>query len=233
LEPTSVAFSGGDFYTGFGTPPLVVLNALTGEEIWRIPQESITTSPTITDGKVIIGSLNAVSAYALSTGERLWVTPTKDAFGELSSAAVAFGDVFITDRIGTSYRLDGDSGRQKWEFTGTEGTFHQSSPVIAGKTLFIGGGAGWIHAIDADSGKQVWKEQVGGFVLSGAADSERFYVGVQFQNAGVYAFEHDPDGRSASESGFGRGRLIVYSIVGVMALLVILGLGRFRKRLEV
>ena len=79
----------------------------------------------------------------------------------------------------------------------------QSFPVVAGKTLYIGSGGGWLYAIDVDSGKLLWKHQVGGFILSGAADEKRFYFGVKFRNEGLYAYEHDPTGGKGAASPSG------------------------------
>jgi eukaryotic-like serine/threonine-protein kinase len=181
---------------------LVALDSATGKEIWRVAQESITSSPAILGDKVIVGSYDfAVHAYESSSGKPVWETRVEDAFGEETAPAVAFGDAFLSDRVGNFYRLDGETGKLEWTFSDTEGTFDQSSPVIAGRTMFIGGGAGWLHAINVDTGEQVWRTQVGGWVYSGAADEERIYVGVKFNNQGVYAFEHDPDAASDDASG--------------------------------
>lgn len=186
---------------GSPSSSLVALNAVNGNEVWRAPLHELGSAPAVLDGKVVIGVYDfTVRAFDLRNGDEVWRTQVEDAFGYESGPAVAFGDVFIADRVGNFYRLDGETGERKWIFTDTLGTFNQSYPVIAGKTMFIGGGAGWLHAINVDSGKQLWKEQVGGFVMSGAADSERFYFGVKFRNEGLYAYEHDPDGELDSRS---------------------------------
>ncbi len=207
---------------------VVALDAETGLEVWRTPQTPVTSAPTVLGDKLILGSYDfSVNAYELSTGRRLWKAPVEDAFGERSAPATAFGDVFVADRVGNFYRLDGRTGARKWIFSDTEGTFDESSPVIAGRTMFIGGGAGWIHAVDVESGEQLWRKQVGGSVLSGAADSERFYFAVKFRNEGIYAFEHDPDGKSRTEeAAFGPFRtfwivgFVLLSGLGAMAFLV-------------
>ncbi|HVF11827.1 MAG TPA: PQQ-binding-like beta-propeller repeat protein [Actinomycetota bacterium] len=173
------------------------LSAEDGSILWSKPHARGYSSASILDNKVILGGgdFNA-HALDLTTGESIWKSPVKGKFGPRNLPALAFGDVFLADRTGNIYRLDGDTGKQKWIYeVPDEGTFDQSFPVIAGKTLFIGSGSGWIYALHTETGRLLWKEQVGGFVLSGAADSERFYFGVKFRNEGLYAYEHDPNGR--------------------------------------
>lgn len=175
---------------------VLALDAATGTELWRVSQKESNSSPSVLDGKVILGGGDFFAhALDLKTGKQVWKSPVDGRFDVFSMPAIAFGDVFLADRIGNIYRLDGKTGKRKWIFRDTIGTMDQSSPVVAGKTLFIGSGAGWLYALDTDTGRLLWKEQVGGVVLSGAADSERFYFGVKLRNEGLYAYEHDPKGR--------------------------------------
>lgn len=202
LEPDStpvvsegvVAFSTEEI--GSSRVIVLALDAATGAELWRLEQKEGNSSPSILNGRVILGG-GDFFAYALDlkTGRTVWKSPVDGRFGVRNMPALAFGDVFLADRIGNIYRLEGDTGKRKWKSEGTRGTFDQSSPVIAGKTLFIGSGAGWLYALDVEDGRLLWKEQVGGVVLSGAADAERFYFGVKLRNEGLYAYEHDPKGR--------------------------------------
>ncbi|MDQ4148875.1 MAG: PQQ-binding-like beta-propeller repeat protein, partial [Actinomycetota bacterium] len=176
------------------------LDANTGRELWRVPQQEANSSPSILDGKVIIGGGDLhVHALDLKTGRQVWKVSVPAKFGVRNSPALAFGDVFMADRIGNFYRLDGATGRRKWIFEDAEGAFDQSYPVVAGKTMYIGGGAGYVYALNTDTGKLLWRRQIGGFVMSGAADSERFYFGVKFRNEGLYAYEHDPNPTAATQ----------------------------------
>lgn len=204
FDPTSVpAVADGVviFSTEHLGSPLVIIHAVeaeTGREIWRVEQKESQSSASIHDGKVIFGG-GDFFAYALDlkTGKEIWKSEVEDKFDPWNMPAIAFGDVFLADRIGNIYRLDGQTGRRKWIFRDTEGTMDQSFPVIAGKTLFIGSGAGWLYALDVDTGKLLWRDRVEGIVMSGAADSERFYFGVKLgPGEGLYAYEHDPTGAS-------------------------------------
>jgi outer membrane protein assembly factor BamB len=181
---------------------VIALDASSGKEVWRIPQVINVSSPSIMGDKVVFGGGDlAVYAVELQTGKLVWKARVPDAFSVRNSPAIAYGDVFMADRVGNFYRLDGNTGKRKWIFSDTEGTYEQSYPVVAGKTFFIGGDAGWVYALNADTGKLQWNEQVGGFVMSGAADAERFYFGVKFRNEGLYAYEHDPKGSLEPGSG--------------------------------
>jgi outer membrane protein assembly factor BamB len=172
------------------------LDAATGRELWRFEQEEANSSPSILGSSVVFGG-GDFFAYALDlkTGKQVWKSPVEDKFSVRNMPALAFGDVFLADRIGNIYRLDGQDGKRKWIFEETEGAMDQSFPVVAGKTLFIGSDAGWLYALDVDTGRLLWKDQVQGIVLSGAADAERFYFGVKFGDEGLYAYEHDPEGK--------------------------------------
>jgi outer membrane protein assembly factor BamB len=215
-------------HLGSTNAALVALDAATGKEVWRVPQQESNSSPSILDGKVILGG-GDLNAYALDlkTGRQVWKSRVEGKFGVRNSPAIAFGDVFLADRIGNFYRLDGATGKRKWIYgeENTEGTFDQSFPVVAGKTMYIGGGAGWVYAIDADTGKLQWKEQIGGFVMSGAADAERFYFGVKFRNEGLYAYEHDPDPDAAAveePESSGEDATLPKAIFGVLVGLALL-----------
>ncbi len=218
-----VVFSTRDLQSTDGF--LVALDANTGEEKWRVPQFEYAGSPSILEDRVVaVGYDHVVRAFELGTGREVWRSEIADAAGSETFPAVAFGDVFIVDRSGTFYRLDGDTGEQKWSFSDTEGTFDQSSPLIAGDALFVGGGAGWIHAVNVENGKHLWKVQVGGYVNSGSADGERFYVGVKHRNEGVYAYEHDPEGQLLPTPFQRRNRVLVRLLVG-LGILGTIGLG--------
>jgi outer membrane protein assembly factor BamB len=181
-----------------GSPQVLILglDAATGAELWRVEQKEENSSPSILGSTVVFGGGDSF-AYAvdLKTGKQIWKSPVEDKFGIWSMPAIAFGDVFFADRVGNIYRLDGTTGQRMWVFKETEGDMAQSFPVVAGKTLFIGSGAGFLYALDVDSGRLLWKDSVQGIVLSGAADTERFYFGVKFGDEGLYAYEHDPEGK--------------------------------------
>lgn len=178
--------------------PRVTYHALgieDGSELWRVDQRESSSSPSIFEGKVVFGGGDFFAhALDLKTGKEIWKSSVEGKFDPRNMPAIAFGDVFLADRIGNIYRLDGETGKRKWIFRDTEGTMDQSFPVIAGKTLFIGSSAGNLYALDTDSGRLLWQDHVEGIVLSGAADSERFYFGVKFGDEGLYAYEHDPEG---------------------------------------
>jgi outer membrane protein assembly factor BamB len=176
----------------------------------------------------VIGAGNSlVVRVSGSSGSIVWEAQVEDLFDPLIIPVVAFGDVFLADRIGNIYRLDGETGERKWIFSDTEGTFDQSSPVIAGQTLYIGSSAGWLYGVDVETGELVWRDRVDGFVLSGAADEERFYFGVKFGEQGLYAYEHDPSGGTSRD----RTEFVVgaIAILGVLLAAVVIFVRRRSK----
>ena len=229
LEPDSVpAVADGVVvfsieHIGSDEAALIALDSQTGEQLWRVPQKEGNTSPSIMGDRVIIGG-GDFSAYALDlrTGREVWKSLVEAKFNTRSMPALAFGDVFLADRIGNIYRLDGETGERKWFFDDTEGTMDQSAPIVAGKTLYIGSGAGFLYGVDVDSGRLVWEDRVRGIVLSGAADAERFYFGVKFGDEGLYAYEHDPEAPDTPIGGPRNPGLITTMFKGFAAFLVVL-----------
>lgn len=184
----------------FGSPRSLVtaLDAQTGEEVWRSEQTVDNSGVSIFDGKVVFGGGDLfVHALDLKTGQEIWRAPVENKFGVKSMPAIAFGDVFVADRVANIYRINGQTGELKWKLDNrlTNGTMDQSFPVVAGKTLYIGSGSGHLYGVDVDTGRIVWRDRVRGIVLSGAADAERFYFGVKLgEDEGLHAYEHDPEG---------------------------------------
>jgi len=209
---------------------LAALDANTGNEVWGVPSREANSSPAILGDRVIVGGGDFFAhALDLHSGKEIWRSPVLDKFDTRNFPAIAYGDVFLADRVGDFYRLDGKTGKRKWLFRGGEGTFDQSFPVIAGKTFFIGSSAGWLYALDVDSGKLLWKQHLGGFIYSGAADEKHFYFGVKFRNEGLYAYEHDPNGRLEPPPAEISPAKNVFAVVVVLGLFV-LAAGLIRRR---
>jgi outer membrane protein assembly factor BamB len=204
---------------------VIALGLSNGETLWEVETQESSSSVSISDGKVFFGGGDLFAhALDLETGEEIWRSPVEDKFDPWNMPALAFGDVFLADRVGHLYRLDGETGRREWIFTETEGTMDQSFPVIAGQTLFIGSGAGFLYAIDTETGRLLWQDRVRGIVQSGAADEERFYFGVKLgADEGLHAYEHDPEGELASPPGRDLGPL--GSLVGGLVLFLLLFTG--------
>ncbi|MCA1840455.1 MAG: PQQ-binding-like beta-propeller repeat protein [Actinomycetota bacterium] len=204
---------------------LLALDVNSGSPLWQVEQKENNSSPSILDDKVVFGG-GDLFAYAvdLKTGKQIWKSPVEGKFGPQNSPAVAYGDVFLADRIGNIYRLDGKTGKRKWIFRDTIGTFDQSFPVVAGKTLYIGSGAGWLYGVDVDTGHLVWKYHLGGFILSGAADDKHFYFGVKFSHEGLYAFEHDPNSKRISKAtpNIVGSVLLVFLVIGAFIVAMVL-----------
>ncbi len=116
------------------------------------------SSPAIADGKVFIGSGNAMYAFDLDTGRRVWRTPTDSpvpgGYGVTSSPAYANGLVFFgADRI---YALDANTGFIQWRVNHAMSQYGDGSPTVWGNFVFIGAGDRKLYAIEQMTGTVVW-----------------------------------------------------------------------------
>jgi outer membrane protein assembly factor BamB len=207
---------------------LAAMDLSTSRSFWGIDVGEGASSPALIGDDLVVGTgQQSVIRVSQDEGATKWKAQVEDLFDPLIIPVIAFGDVFLADRIGNIYRLDGETGERKWIFSDTEGTFDQSSPVIAGQTLYIGSSAGWLYGVDVETGELVWRDRVDGFVLSGAADEERFYFGVKFGEQGLYAYEHDPSGGTSRD----RTEFVVgaIAILGVLLAAVVIFVRRRSK----
>ncbi len=127
-------------------PPLV--------PIWRFDAgDLIFASPTVSAGKVFIGSLSGVF-YALDTvaGELVWAYETGAEI--TSSAAISGGRVFFGGKDGTLYCLDERSGKLLWSYK-TQGKI-VNSPVVVGGVVYFGSNDMNFYALQADDGGLIW-----------------------------------------------------------------------------
>ncbi len=235
LEPDSIPAAGKGVVVVPTQDPdssramLLAFDATTGKERWRFLHRLGASSPSIAvalDAVVFGGGDLRAHALRLEDGRPLWRSRVEGSFGIWSVPGVAFDDVFLADRGGNVYRLDGATGRRRWVFRGARGTMDRSSPVVAGGSVMIGSGAGELFALDVSSGRLQWAGSVDGSVLSGAADSERFYIGVASGDAGVHAYEHDASGHPSPAARGSEGSL--RGLTGMVVSLAVAGVLFFR-----
>jgi len=110
----------------------------------------VTSSPTVVDDTVFVGS-NDATLYALDadSGEQRWTFETA---GKVeSSPTVADGTVFVGGWE-SFYALDADSGDTEWTLDASV----VSSPTVADGTVFVTGAGGSIYALAAATGDRRW-----------------------------------------------------------------------------
>ena len=112
------------------------------------------------------------------------------------ATALAFDDqsVFAADIAGGLYRLDAADGGRAWSYHLNEVVL-RSSPVVSGDSVLLGLGDGRLIAIDVASGHLVWQSAPSpGLVGTIALASDAVIAVKGGRDAGLIAFEHDPDG---------------------------------------
>lgn len=110
-----MAFWGEHLVVGVGSD-LVFVHGPSGREVARVDTEhpaNIDPRYAVFDGLVYVGLRKGVTAYRMTTGERLWSTPmTLDGGPELARHGDA---VYVTTDAGTVVQLDSATGTPRWE----------------------------------------------------------------------------------------------------------------------
>ena len=139
------------------------------------PFDVFTSSPTVANGVVYIGSGDQ-NVYALdaNTGALRWSFATGDVVH--ASPAVASGVVVIGSWDRNVYALDAQSGREKWRYTTGNDTviYNQigiaSSATISNGAVFVGGRDGKFHSVDFATGTVRWvHNNNGGWTIASPA----------------------------------------------------------------
>ncbi|HWY55400.1 MAG TPA: PQQ-binding-like beta-propeller repeat protein [Terriglobales bacterium] len=146
---TDIVYVGGGIY-------VYALNAHNGHIIWSFGTgNTITTSPTVSDGVVYVGSqdgnLYALDAYS---GVLLW----SNAIGPfVSSAAIANGVIYVGGGKNQGlYALDARSGNVLWSFAAQVGP----SPAVADDIVYASAGNTTLYALNATTGAALWSYTV-------------------------------------------------------------------------
>jgi outer membrane protein assembly factor BamB len=139
------------------------------------PFDVFTSSPTVTNGTVYIGSGDQ-NVYALdaSTGALRWSFATGDVVH--ASPAIANGVVIIGSWDRNLYALDAQTGRERWRYTTGNDTviYNQigiaSSAAVANGVVFVGGRDGKFHSVDFATGAPRWvHNNNGGWTIASPA----------------------------------------------------------------
>jgi len=122
-------------------------------------REIILAQPVSADGRVhTMDSDGVVSAFALSTGERLWRVDTKDRKADSTNVggglAVDQGIVYATNGLGDILALDAASGETRWRkaLAGPG----RSSPTVAEGRIFVTTIEDRLQALSTEDGRVLW-----------------------------------------------------------------------------
>ncbi len=166
---------GGTLYFGAEDGTVYALRARDGAVRWRYRAGGAVKAGLSFDrGRLFFGDYGGrFHAIRASNGRRLWVTGTSGLRGGLASgnfystAAVAYGRVFVGNTDGFVYSFAARNGALAWRKR-TDG-FVYSSPAVAYSTVYVGSYDRRLYALDARSGRVRWSRDTGGRVSGGAA----------------------------------------------------------------
>ncbi|HEY7659753.1 MAG TPA: PQQ-binding-like beta-propeller repeat protein [Actinomycetota bacterium] len=219
---------------------VAAFDAATGERPWQpfvVPATSTAaTAPAAGGGVVVIGAADrSVRAIGAEGGAERWSSLVLSLFSPATSPALSEEGLFVADLGGGLYRLDPSSGERAWGYQFNDVVF-RGSPVRSGSAVLLGLNDGRLAAVDAETGHLVWQSEespglIGAIALSGDA-----VIAVKGgRDAGLVAFEHDPDGTlldepSPTELDLGT-TLQRYAVagVGVFAVVFVAGLLAARR----
>jgi outer membrane protein assembly factor BamB len=174
---SSPLLAGGRLYFGSEDGTVYALVAATGRTVWTYHAAgAVKASPTLLDGVLYFGDYSGhVQAISERTGRQLWLAGSEGAlFGSgtfYSTAAVAYGRVFLGNTDGRIYSYDARTGALDWAYQ--TGAYVYASPAVVdapglGPTIYVGSYDGSFYALNARTGSVDWSYDAGG-KISGSA----------------------------------------------------------------
>jgi outer membrane protein assembly factor BamB len=171
----------------------------TGERSWPalaiLANSTAGTAPSAARGSLFIGSADRrVRALDTQVGTERWAMLVLSLFSPATSLAFDDESVFAADIAGGLYRLDAADGERRWSYHLNEVVL-RSSPVVSGSSVLLGLGDGRLVAVDVASGHLVWESAPSPGLVGTIALSSDAVIAVRGgRDAGLIAFEHDPQG---------------------------------------
>lgn len=168
-----------------------------GGRRWQLAPQATSTAISAAaaqDGRVVVGLTDRFVTALDARGDHAWAHLALSSFSPASAPALDGGTVTIADLTGGVYRLDADDGGRVWGYQLNE-LIRRSSPVVSGGAVLVGLNDGRLVAIDGGSGRLVWENAPSQGLVGTIALSTDVVVAVKGgRDAGLIAFEHDPDG---------------------------------------
>ena len=187
------------------------LDLETGEELWSYDTRGwVGASPSIIDGKVLIGSdvgfkRGQLIALDADTGEQLWAF---DAAGDIHSSPAVnpeLGMVYVGSNDNNVYALDlngvidGNNGVQEISLNRSDlvwntstGNAIKASPAvdIQSGMVIVPSWDGYLYALDGLTGNTVWKRYLGSYLYSSPAIANGvIIVAEHYRNGNVRALD--------------------------------------------
>ena len=241
---TPIAVADGNAYVvarDADTPRVVVaaFDAATGQRAWSPLSLQVNSTagsaPTAGGGSLYLGSADRrVRALDPANGIERWNALVLSVFSPATALAYDGTSVFAADVAGGLYRLDAVDGHRLWSFHVNEAVL-RSAPVVSGSYALLGLGNGGMVAIDVETGHLAWRAPVTPGLIGSFAISTDAVIAVKGgRDAGLIAFEHDPDGALLDEPSpteFEAGTsLSRWAIAAVLVFGIALALGLLASR---
>jgi len=163
IRSTPVAFDQG-LYFGGGDGYFYALDAVTGEELWKVKTGGAIFSSPAADRESVYFSSRDGNIYCLqrSSGKLKWkLTMGKDLGDEnywdnyLSSPILSDDKVYIGSGDGNLYAIEAVSGKVTWKYNSHSRI--RTAPAVYGDNVVFGNNAGYILDINKANGELKWK----------------------------------------------------------------------------
>jgi outer membrane protein assembly factor BamB len=152
------------------------------------------SSPSIIDGRVYIGCINAsIICLDLYTGMPYWTSYVEDVVR--SSPLIVDGHVYVGSADCNLYCLDASNGTIIWKYKTNGGI--DCSPAYADGIVYFGSIDYHTYAVNASSGEEIWKVFTVHGLCSPAVQNGRVYLGCNngsvlclnaYTGAGIWQF---------------------------------------------
>ena len=174
------AVVGGVAYIGDNEGNLTAIDLATRQVAWTVElAATISSSPAVADGMIVVNADDTVYALDPATGETRWTFANGGDGGYTleTSAALVDGVVFTTslasDADDSLWALDGATGEELWSYEPDEPGL--SSPAYYDGIVYAGGTSGLV-AVDAATGDELWTSPIGNVFSAPAVDDELVVV---------------------------------------------------------
>ena len=170
-----LAYSNDRLAVSTGAGEVVLLDAMTGNILWRHDvQGSISAPPTYSNGMIVVmtGGNQAIALNA-QNGRVVWTQESNTTGAGILGAgtpAISGNLVVLPFTSGEVLAVSLDSGLQSWsqvingKRVGSANGYVKAvsgDPVIVGKTVYAGTNSGRLAAIDIKSGMRIWTKKEG------------------------------------------------------------------------
>jgi outer membrane protein assembly factor BamB len=186
-----------------GSVVVSAYEAADGSCRWRVGSRlgsTAVSAPAALDGRPVVGLADrSVRTLAGSDGAEVWSELVVSIFLPVSAPALDADHLVVADVGGGVYRLDPDTGERLWSYQLNERVL-RSSPVLSGDAVLIGLADGRLVALDGATGHLVWESEAAPGLIGTIALAPDLVVAVKGgRDAGLIAYEHDPEGTLVDE----------------------------------